>query len=241
MARQLTVMTALEVASHEAVVRQAYLDSVGTWTWSVGLTSATGHIVERYIGKPQTMFRCLEIYVWALQRYAAQVEKAFEGYELTEEQFAAALSFHWNTGAIGRALWVEYWKSGKTAKAKEAFMNWDNPKSLTERREKERDLFFLGVWSNRGTVTEYTKLNKNSTPDFSSGRQVNITTTIETLILSPPAVKPDIESKPEVHSGKTLTPSEHTGKEIRIPVPAVVAGGLLLVAVAFILFFVALT
>jgi len=41
---------AMEVASHEAIIRQAYKDSEGVWIWSVGLTSATGHVVERYIG-----------------------------------------------------------------------------------------------------------------------------------------------------------------------------------------------
>ena len=48
---------AMEVAGHEAIIRQAYKDSKGIWTWSVGLTSATGHVVERYIGKPQSLDR----------------------------------------------------------------------------------------------------------------------------------------------------------------------------------------
>ena len=61
---------AMEVASHEAIIRQAYEGSQGIWTWSVGLTSATGHVVERYIGKPQSLEHCLSVYVWALDNYA---------------------------------------------------------------------------------------------------------------------------------------------------------------------------
>ena len=44
-----SVRVALEVAHHEAVIRQTYLDSEGVNTWSVGLTSASGHNVDRYM------------------------------------------------------------------------------------------------------------------------------------------------------------------------------------------------
>src|SRR5690554_6331906 len=91
---------ALEVACHEALVRQTYKDSVGVLTWCVGMTNATGHTVERYIGKPASLQHCMNIYAWALDRYADGVRRAFKGTPLTKAQFAAALSFHWNTGAI---------------------------------------------------------------------------------------------------------------------------------------------
>ena len=103
----ITLRVALELLSHEAIVREAYKDSVGVWTWGVGVTDASGHKVQRYIDSPQTIERCLEIYVWLLRtRYAPAVRKAFEGHNLSEHEFAAALSFHYNTGAIGRATWV---------------------------------------------------------------------------------------------------------------------------------------
>ena len=95
---KLTPKIVLEIASHEAIIRSAYKDSVGVWTWSAGITSASGHSVERYIDNPQTMQKCLEIYVWLLgEKYAPAVDKAFAGHVLTEAQYAAALSFHWNT------------------------------------------------------------------------------------------------------------------------------------------------
>ena len=111
---------ALEVASHEALVRQTYLDSVGVKTWCVGMTNATGHRVERYIGKPQTVQHCMNIYAWALANYAGQVRDAFKARPLTKAQFAAAVSFHWNTGGIGRAAWVRYWLRGEDEKARKA-------------------------------------------------------------------------------------------------------------------------
>jgi lysozyme len=171
---QITYKVALEVATHEGIVRQAYKDSVGVWTWSVGLTNATGHDVTRYIGKPQSLEHCLRIYVWALDNYADAVRKAFRAHTLSEAQFAAALSFHWNTGAIARASWVKQWKAGQIAKAKRSFMNWTTPKEITARRRAERDLFFDGKWSQNGTMTEYTRVTSRNTPDWGSARKVDV-------------------------------------------------------------------
>ena len=165
---------ALEVASHEAIIRRAYKDSVGVWTWSVGLTSATGHNVERYIDAPASLQKCLDIYVWALRRYAKQVDEAFAGVNLTKTQYAAAVSFHWNTGGIKKAAWVRHFKAGNIDKARTAFMSWRKPASIIGRREAERDLFFDGVWSNRGTMTEFTRLTKKHTPVWASGRTIDV-------------------------------------------------------------------
>jgi lysozyme len=154
---------ALEVASHEAIVRQAYKDTKGIWTWSIGLTNASGHTVERYIGKPQTLQHCLAVYVWALEKYATDVRKAFTR-PLTQAQFAAALSFHYNTGAIGRATWVKSFNSGNSAAAKNEIMNYKSPKEIIPRRQKEQALFFEGKWSNKGTILEYQNVSKNYQP-----------------------------------------------------------------------------
>ena len=131
--------TAMEVASHEALIRQTYKDSVGKLTWCVGMTNATGHTVERYIGKPQTVQHCMNVYAWALENYADGVRRAFAGHKLSKAQFAAALSFHWNTGAIETASWVKHWKAGRVSKAREAFMFFNKPKEIVGRRAKERE------------------------------------------------------------------------------------------------------
>lgn len=180
---KITAKTALEVAGHEAIIRQAYKDSVGVWTWSAGITSASGHKVERYIGKPQTMAKCLEVYIWLLEeKYAPAVRKAFSGHDLTEAQFAAALSFHWNTGAIARASWVKDFKAGNIVKARKSFMAWRKPPEIIKRREAECDLFFEGVWSSRGTVAEYTKVTKRGTPVWGSRVEVDVRKEIEALL-----------------------------------------------------------
>lgn len=192
---KITPKMALEVAHHEAIVRQAYKDSVGVWTWSVGLTNASGHDVTRYIDKPQSLQHCLEVYVWALGQYAADVSEVFKGHDLTEEQFTAALSFHWNTGAISRASWVRLWKAGRHSEARKAFMNWRKPSEIIPRRKAERDLFFNGVWHNQGTMPEYTRLTRNYTPVWSSRVEIDVSRALDEMLA--PRTAPAAPMAPE--------------------------------------------
>jgi lysozyme len=166
----------LELASHEGIVRQAYRDSVGVLTWGIGVTNNSGHKVDRYINNPQTLAHVLTIYEWlARTKYLPDVVKAFKGKTLTEAQTTAALSFHYNTGAIGKAAWVKSFIAGDTAKARKEFMNYSKPVSIIERRKKERDLFFDGTWSNDGTATEYTRVNpKTLVPIWKSAVKVDL-------------------------------------------------------------------
>ena len=168
---KLSHRTLIELASHEGAVLEAYKDTKGVWTWGIGVTSRSGHRVERYIDNPQTLEHVFEIYEWLLRtKYLPDVLAAFRGYPLTENQLAAALSFHYNTGAINRAMWVKSFIAGKGAQARREFMNWRSPPEIIPRREKERDLFFDNVWSNKdGKITVYTDVNKPSyTPNRSS-------------------------------------------------------------------------
>ena len=188
---------ALEVASHEALIRQAYKDSVGVWTWCVGMTNATGHNVERYIDRPADLQHCMDLYAWALTRYADQVETAFAGVTISKAQFAAALSFHWNTGGIGRAAWVKHFRAGNVAAARTAFMAWNKPPEIVGRRGKERDLFFDGKWSNNGTMTEYTRLTSRYTPVWSSGIRINVGAELRRAFGAPTAPVIDLTPKPD--------------------------------------------
>lgn len=154
--RDITEKAALEIVAHEGIVPEAYRDSVGVWTWSVGITDASGHHVMRYKDNPQPLEKCLAVYLWLLRtKFLPAVLQAFGNHEPTEAQLTAALSFHWNTGAIGRATWIKSFVAGRVADAEAQIMNWTRPASLTERRRRERDLFFDGVWTGDGTALVY--------------------------------------------------------------------------------------
>lgn len=184
MSNEITLKVALEIISHEGIVREAYRDSVGVWTWSIGITTSSGHkVYPRYKDKPQPMKHCLDIYLWLLKKkYEPKVAKVFKGHKLTEGQYAAALSFHWNTGRIHTASWPKLWKAGKVAEARKAIMNWKKPPEIIPRREKERNLFFDGVWSNDGKATEWKVKKPSYEPDWSSGKRVDITKALKELL-----------------------------------------------------------
>lgn len=180
----LTARVALEIIGHEAIVREAYLDSVDVWTWGIGVTNASGHTVyPRYKDNPQPLEHCLKIFMWLLlTRYIPAVEKAFAGHELSEAQFAAALSFHYNTGAIARADWVRHFRDGRSDLAEAAIMNWRTPPEIIPRRQKERDLFFDGRWSSDGKATVYPVKKPSYRPDFRRGERVDVRQIVEGLL-----------------------------------------------------------
>ena len=183
MSNVITGRVAAELIAHEGLVREAYRDSVGVWTWSIGITSQSGHDVHpRYVDNPQPLKRCFEVFEWLLRtRYKPAVDAAFKGVALSEAQFGAALSFHYNTGGIGRATWVKDWVAGEADAARAAFMNWSKPAEIIPRREKERDLFFDEVWSNAGTAVEYPVKKPSYLPDIVKGKSVDISGVLKDL------------------------------------------------------------
>lgn len=181
-AHPLTCKVALELIGHEAIVREAYLDSENVWSWSVGITDASGHRVGRYKDNPQPLEHCLAVFVCLLQnRYLAPVLRAFAR-PLTEAQFAAALSFHWNTGAIERADWVKNWNVGHVDVARAEIMNWRSPASIIERRSKERDLFFDSAWSQDGKANVIPVRKPSYRPNFAAGTRVDVTPILAELL-----------------------------------------------------------
>lgn len=173
---KITVKMMQEIIDHEAIICEAYKDSRGIWTWGVGVTSASGHRVERYKDNPQPISKVIEVYEWLLrEKYAPDVAAAFTGKQLTEAQFTAALSFHYNTGAIRRASWVQSWKDGNREQARLEFMNYRKPSEIIPRRTKERDLFFDGKWSASGKTTIYQVKKPSYQPSWSSAKRIDIT------------------------------------------------------------------
>lgn len=206
MHNDVTARIASEIANDEALVLEAYKDSVGVWTWGVGVTSASGHrVFPRYKDRPQSIERVMEVFVWLLEEnYAPAVREAFKGHDLTEAQFGAALSFHYNTGAIKRASndgWVKKFKAGDLSGARRSFMSWNKAggkinKGLVDRRKRETALFFDGKWHNlAGLAPVYGVRKPSYTPDWSSRKMIDCRGPLDALInmtpeeLVPPASK----------------------------------------------------
>lgn len=225
----LTYRGALELAAHEALVRQAYKDSVGVWTWNVGMTDATGHLVARYIGNPAPLQHCMNLYVWALRNYARHVDEVFVGVPLEEHQCTAILSFTWNlgAGALRNASWVRHFRNGDMAAAEAAFKVWNRAggkvdKGIVNRRAREADLLFRGKWTNDGTMIEYTRLRANKQVDFSSARRINVETELRNAFAG--ERKPIVDRAPQPDTPvetPTLSPKPNAASFLAIAVAAI--------------------
>lgn len=179
--RELTPRIALELIAHEGIVTEAYKDGVGVWTWSVGVTDASGHkVFPRYKDKPQPLEHCIGVYLWLLrEKYLPAVLAAFGPHDPTEAELGAALSFHWNTGAIARASWIGRFVAGDVAGARKAMLDWARPSSLLARRKKEQALFFDGKWCQDGHAVVYRVAKPSYQP--SGGSRVDVRGLVEGL------------------------------------------------------------
>lgn len=144
------------LALHEGIVPAPYLDSVGVLTYGIGHTAAAGD------PDPATMPRgmpadidaaikaAIDLFRRDLAKYEAAVSRAVN-VPLKQHQFDALVSFHFNTGAIGRAALTRRLNAGDYAGATSGFMAWVKPESLRARRVAERELFYHGTYPG-GTV-----------------------------------------------------------------------------------------
>lgn len=92
---------------HEGVVLRAYRCPAGIWTIGVGLTAASG-VIKPAAGMVITRKDASRLLALALNRnYEPAVRATMPG--ARQHEFDAGVSFHFNTGAIGRASWVRKW------------------------------------------------------------------------------------------------------------------------------------
>jgi GH24 family phage-related lysozyme (muramidase) len=185
-ANTLSVRGAAEIIEHESIVLEAYYDNAKppVLTWGIGVTNASGHKVDGYKDNPQTIAKVLEVYLWLLKKtYIPHVLQAFEGFPLNEHQMAAALSFHYNTGAIRKTEWVGMVKAGKLAEAR-AFLvsHYLNGGALLKRRKLEAALFFDGAWTTDGKVTVLGVSKPSYTPNWSSAKSIDIIPVLTALM-----------------------------------------------------------
>ena len=141
------------LVAHEGVVPGPYLDSVGVWTYGVGHTAAAGApIPERMArGMPADLDAALAdafaVFRRDLGKYEADVNRVLAGRSVPQHEFDAAVSFHFNTGAIGRANWVKLWLAGRVREAGDDMLaNWRRPAEIVGRRSAERSLLVDGQY-----------------------------------------------------------------------------------------------
>ncbi|MGL4634920.1 MAG: lysozyme [Beijerinckiaceae bacterium] len=145
------------LALHEGIVPGPYTDSVGVFTYGIGHTAAAGapDPAKMARGMPSNLNKALadvfEVFRSDLPKYEAGVRRAVK-VPVTQAQFDAMVSFHYNTGAINKASFVKKLNAGDVAGAAAGFMAWKKPPEIIERRKAEQALFAKGVYP-EGRVT----------------------------------------------------------------------------------------
>lgn len=147
------------LVAHEGIVPAPYFDSQNILTYGVGHTAAAGAPIPADLprGMPADLDAALcdvfAVFRRDLARYEAAVAKVLGRTPVEQHEFDAAVSFHFNTGAIGRAAWVGLWTRGQKADAAASMLaNWRKPAAIIGRRTAERDLFLRGDYGKQSAA-----------------------------------------------------------------------------------------
>ena len=208
-----------ELLSHEALVTAPYKDSVGVWTIGVGHTASAGR------PNPQTMEKGVQVPVEDmialfradLVKFEDGVNKAVTA-KLAQHEFDALVSFHFNTGAIGRASLVKKLNAGDRLGAAAGMLEWKKPAEIIKRRTAEMRLFRDGKYSNDGKCTIY-PADKFGKVQWGSGKRVSVASLIAPIakpVPTPAPTKPGPVLEPARNDGQFTAPKSETSLWARI-------------------------
>jgi lysozyme len=146
------------LALHEGIVPGPYLDSEGVWTFGLGHAETSGLVPNPRAmpkGMPDDLDAALvevfRVFRADLPKYEAAVNRALK-VPVSQTQFDALVSFHFNTGAVAKASFVKRLNAGDMAGAVKGFMAWSRPARIIDRRKAEQTLFAKGTYPT-GQVT----------------------------------------------------------------------------------------
>jgi lysozyme len=168
----------LTLMQHEAVVTNRYKDSVGVWTIGVGITAAAGASVnpDTFTGRI-TLEQAIEMFKETVKKYENGVNKAVTR-DMPQHVFDAFTSFHYNTGAIGKASFVKDYNEGKSdKKVHDGMLKWRKPPEILERRKSEAKLFLTGEYP-KGGISVYTA-SASGKVQWSWGQHIGYNTAAE--------------------------------------------------------------
>jgi lysozyme len=135
-----------DLVHSEGVRTNAYKDSVGVWTIGVGHAATSGRAPIPKAGMKITTAQAFEILADDLaQVYEPDVRKALG--PVPQHVFDGAVSFHFNTGRIDTASWVDSYLAGDMKEAERRFLLWNKPPEIIGRRKREVNLIFRGKYA----------------------------------------------------------------------------------------------
>lgn len=162
----------IALAGREGIVTSRYLDSVGVWTIGIGHTAHAGGLDPATHKGNITAKEAVDLFRKDIVKYENDVNAAVK-VPITQAQFDALVSFHYNTGGIYRARLTELLNSSASIDAvADAFMGWSKPPEIIPRRKSEADQFRTGEYP-PPVVTLYDATTSGKVL-WGTGRQVDI-------------------------------------------------------------------
>lgn len=199
-----------EIAGHEAIVLSPYLDSQNVWTFGIGHTAAAGPPDPKSF--PKGVEQPLQL---ALDTFARDIRKFEEGVNrllmvtVSQTEFDALVSFHFNTGGLGRSRILVRLNAGDRAGAAKAFDNWHKPDSIIGRRNAEKRLFATGNYSGQGKATQY-PADAAGRVQWSKGRRVDVLPLLT-------GIRQPAPSSPPLRPSQPIPDDDEMGDAIRGP------------------------
>ena len=212
----------MAIASHEGIVLSPYLDSVGVWTLGIGHTAAAGFPDPKTFKGSLMLGEAIGMFRHDLLKYEDAVNKAVK-VPLKQYEFDALVSFHYNTGAIGKASFVKKLNAGDRAGALKGIMDWRKPAEIIPRRTVERDLFKTGKYP-EPVATIYPAVNGKV--QWKQGKRVDLASALNASpapepistgpISGPPSLGTPIPSA--ISPAKPVAPPVVAKPDIGIPI-----------------------
>lgn len=186
------------LALHEGIVPAPYKDSVGVWTYGIGHTLGAGYPDPSKMarGMPDNIDAALrdvfDLFRGDIAKYEAAVNRAVK-VPVTQAQFDALVSFHYNTGAIARASFVKKLNAGDEVGAAAGMMAWSKPASIIARRKAEQTLFARGIYPT-GTATVW-KVDSNGRVIWKTAKRLTKDQVL--ALLDGPVAAPHVRETPK--------------------------------------------
>jgi len=136
----------IELIKHfEGLFLNAYKDPVGIVTIGYGHTGLKHLDGTVYLGRSITPKEAEDLLRHDIREFSSRVE-SFVKVPLTDDQFAALVSFDFNTGGLGKSTLLKKLNAGNYDEAADELLKWDKAggktlAGLTRRRKSERNLF----------------------------------------------------------------------------------------------------
>lgn len=162
----------VELIGHEGIIQTRYRNGSGDWAIGIAHTGVSGQPDPAAYESEMPLDQVVAVFRRDLREYIDAVNEALRG-AVAAHEFDALVSFHFNTGAIGRAGLVASLNAGHRARAARELLDWRRPPEVIRRRTREQRLFADGIYSNDGRATVY-HADQCGRVQWGMGRQIDV-------------------------------------------------------------------